>query len=135
MTTPFWCLLVVAFLPYLLAAAGLYFRIHQFGHWDNDNPRGQYAKLEGAGWRVWASQQNAWEALGLFTATVAVAHLAGADAEKSGTAAIIFLITRLLHPFLYVANLATLRSIDVIVGMGACIYLFALAAGARTVVP
>ena len=92
MTTPFWCLLVVAFLPYLLALGGLYFRIKQFGHWDNDNPRGQYSKLEGAGWRVWASQQNAWEALGLFTATVAVAHLAGADAEKSAIAAIIFLV-------------------------------------------
>jgi uncharacterized MAPEG superfamily protein len=130
MTTPFWCLLVVAFLPYLLALGGLYFRIKQFGHWDNDNPRGQYAQLEGVGWRVWASQQNAWEAMGLFTATVAVAHLAGADAEKSATAAIIFLVTRLLHPVLYMANLATLRSIDVIVGLLACMYLFVLAVGA-----
>jgi len=79
MTIPMWCLLIIAFIPYVLALLGIYFRIEQFGHWDNDNPRAQYARLEGAGWRVWAAQQNAWEALGLFTATVVVAHLAEAD--------------------------------------------------------
>ena len=130
MTTPFWCLLIVAFLPYLLAVTGIFFRIRQFGDWDNDNPRAQYARLEGAGWRVWCAQQNAWEALALFTATVAVAHLAGADPEKSALAASIFLATRLLHPVLYVANLATLRSITVTIGLGSCIYLFVLAAAA-----
>ena len=77
MTTPFWCLLVIAFLPYMLALLAIRYRIRQFGGWDNDNPRAEYARLEGAGWRAWAAQQNAWEALGLFTATVAVAHLAG----------------------------------------------------------
>lgn len=130
MTTPFWCLLVIAMLPYLLAAIGIYFRIRQFGHWDNDNPRAQYARLEGPGWRVWCAQQNAWEALGLFTATVVVAHLAGADAEKSAIAASVYLVTRLLHPVLYVANLATLRSITVFIGLFSCIYLFILAANA-----
>ena len=130
MTTPFWCLLVIAFLPYLLAVIGIYFRIKQFGGWDNDNPRAQYARLEGAGWRVWCAQQNAWEALGLFTATVVVAHLAGADPEKSAIAASVFLVTRLLHPVLYVANFATLRSITVFTGLFSCIYLFYLAANA-----
>jgi len=130
MTTPMWCLLVIAFMPYVLALLGIYYRIEQFGDWDNANPRAQYARLEGAGWRVWAAQQNAWEALGLFTATVAVAHLAGADAEKSAVAAVVFLATRLLHPVLYVANLATLRSIAVGVGLFSCIYMFVLAADA-----
>jgi len=130
MTTPMWCLLVIAFLPYALALLGIYYRIKQFGDWDNDNPRAQYARLEGAGWRAWAAQQNAWEALGLFTATVAVAHLAGADPEKSAVAAIVFLATRLLHPVLYVANLATLRSIVVAIGLFSCAYIFVLAASA-----
>ncbi len=130
MTTPFWCLLVVAFIPYVLALVAIPYRIKQFGDWDNDNPRAQYARLEGPGWRVWASQQNAWEALGLFTATVVVAHLAGADPEKSAIAAVVFVATRLLHPVLYVANLATLRSIAVTAGLFSCIYLFVLAARA-----
>jgi len=130
MTTPMWCLLVIAFIPYGLALLGIYYRIKQFGDWDNDNPRAQYARLEGAGWRVWAAQQNAWEALGLFTATVVVIHLAGADPEKSAVAAVVFLATRLLHPVLYVANLATLRSIVVAIGLFSCIYMFMLAANA-----
>lgn len=83
MTTPMWCLLVIAFMPYVLALLGIYYRIEQFGDWDNANPRAQYARLEGAGWRVWAAQQNAWEALGLFTATVAVAHLGPGPMLKS----------------------------------------------------
>ncbi len=130
MTTPFWCLVVTAFIPYILAAIGLYYRIRQFGNWDNDNPRAQYARLEGAGWRIWAAQQNAWEALALFAAIVVVAHLAGADAGKSAVAAQIFLVTRLLHPVLYVANQATLRSIVVVTGLFSCIYMIVLAANA-----
>ena len=62
MTVPFWRVIIVAFIPYLLAGVGLYFRIVQFGDWDNDNPRAQYAKLEGVGWRAWNAQLNAWEA-------------------------------------------------------------------------
>lgn len=130
MTTPFWCLVITAFIPYFLALIGLFYRIRQFGNWDNDNPRAQYARLEGAGWRAWAAQQNAWEALGLFTVTVVIAHLAGADAEKSAVAAVIFLVTRLLHPVLYLANLATLRSLVVVTGLFSCMYMIMLAANA-----
>ena len=130
MTVPFWCVVIVALLPYLLALIGLYFRISQLGGWDNDNPRAQYARLEGAGWRIWSAQLNAWEALGLFTAMVVIAHLAGADPEKSAIAAIAFTITRILHPILYAANLATLRSITVAVGLLCCAYLVYLAATA-----
>jgi len=133
MTTPFWCLLVIAFLPYILALIGIPFRIRQFGGWDNDNPRAEYARLEGAGWRVWAAQQNAWEALGLFTATVIVAHLAGADPERSAVAALVYLATRLLHPVLYIANLSTLRSITVAIGLFSCVYMFVLAANVSAI--
>lgn len=128
MTIPFWCVVIVAFIPYLLAGTGLYFRITQLGGWDNDNPRTQYAQLEGAGWRVWAAQLNAWEALGLFTAVVVIAHLAGADPDKSAIAALVFVATRVLHPALYAANLATLRSVTVTTGLLSCAYLVYLAA-------
>ena len=126
----FWCLFVIAFIPYILALIGIRYRIKQFGDWDNDNPRAEYARLEGPGWRLWAAQQNAWEALGLFTVTTVVAHLAGADPEKSAVAALVFLGTRLLHPVLYVANLSTLRSIGVTIGLFSCVFMFVLAAAA-----
>jgi hypothetical protein len=28
-----WCLLVIAFIPYVLALLGIYYRIKQFGDW------------------------------------------------------------------------------------------------------
>ena len=130
MTTPFWCLLVAALLPFVLAGLGGYFRFRQFGSVDNKTPRKQSAALEGVGARAVAAQQNAWEALAVFTAAVAVAHMAGADAGASATASLVFVAARILHPIFYVANLDALRSLSFVVGFGACIGLFVLAAGA-----
>jgi uncharacterized MAPEG superfamily protein len=130
MTTPFWCLLLVALLPYVLSTLGGYFRFKQFGTLDNKNPRAQEAALEGPGARVQAAQQNAWEALPFFAAAVFTAHLAGAEPEASATAAIVFLSTRILHPVVYVANLDALRSIVFLVGLVCCVWLFVLAARA-----
>ena len=55
---------------------------------------------------------------------------AGADPDASALASIVFLVTRVLHPVAYVANLSTLRSIVFLVGLAACVRLFALAAQA-----
>ena len=130
MTTPFWCLLVAVLLPFVLAGLGGYFRSRQFGSVDNKMPRQQSSALEGAGARAVAAQQNAWEALAVFTAAVVVAHLAGADAGASATASLVFVAARILHPIFYVANLDALRSLSFVVGIGACIALFVLAASA-----
>lgn len=130
MTTPLWCLVIVAVLPYLLAGVGGYFRHRQFGAIDNNDPRLQYTRLAGAGARVWAAQLNAWEALALFTAAVVVATLAHADPGRAATASVVFLVARLLHPIFYAANLAPLRSLVAVIGMACCIYMFVLAARA-----
>lgn len=130
MTTPFWCLLIAVLIPYVLAAAGGYFRMSQLGRVDNKHPRAQYAALEGTGARAWAAQQNAWEALPVFSVAVLVAHLAGADPGSSATAAVLFVIARILHPVFYMANQDLLRSTSFAVGFGACLWLFVLAAGA-----
>jgi uncharacterized MAPEG superfamily protein len=130
MSTPLWCLVIVALLPYLLAGLGGYFRTRQFGVIDNQEPRTQYLRLTGAGARVWAAQLNAWEALGLFTAAVVVTGMAHADPGKVTLASLIFVVTRVLQPILYLAGLATLRSIDFIIGLLCCIYMFVLAARA-----
>ena len=130
MTTPFWCLLIIIVLPYVLAGMGGYFRVQQFGTLDNQQPRTQAASLEGIGARVYAAQQNAWEALPVFATSVFVAHLAGADAQKSAIAAILFVIVRILHAGFYLANLDKLRTLIFFVGLGSCIWLFILAARA-----
>jgi uncharacterized MAPEG superfamily protein len=130
MTTPFWCLLIAVILPYVLSAAGGYFRMSQLGSLDNKHPRAQYAALQGTGARAWAAQQNAWEALPVFASAVLVAHLAGADPGRSATAALLFVAARVLHPIFYLANLDILRSLIFFVGFGSCLWLFVLAAQA-----
>jgi len=130
MTTPLWCLLIVALLPYVLSTAGGYFKMRQFGSVDNKHPRIQAAKLEGVGARANAAQQNAWEALGFFTAVLAVLHLANPEAARASTAAnlsLVFLATRVLHPILYIANLDIARSSVFLVGLGCGIWLLWLA--------
>lgn len=130
MTTPFWCLVLVSVFPYVLAGVGGYYKTRQFGTLDNHHPRKQALALEGAGARAYAAQANAWEALPFFAVAVLVAHLAGADPGQSAIASLVFVLTRVLHPMLYIADLATPRSLVFGVGFGCCVWLFVLAARA-----
>jgi uncharacterized MAPEG superfamily protein len=123
MTTPLACLMIVAFLPYLLAWVGGYFKLRQFGRLDNKNPRQQAARLEGVGARMAAAQANAWEALGLFTAAIVIAHLGGQDPGRVASLSKLFVGTRLLHPVLYGLDLDKLRSLVFVIGLGCVIGL------------
>src|SRR5262245_34983134 len=114
MTIPFWCLLVAIVLPYLLAFTGASYRKREFGAADNRHPRAQIARLEGAGARCYAAQQNAWEALAVFTAAVLVAHVAGANAGWSAVAALGFIAARVLHAVFYIRDIDKLRSLSFI---------------------
>lgn len=133
MTVPFWCLLIMVFIPYVLSGAGGYFKTKQFGSVDIQTPRLQAAKLEGIGHRAQAAQENAWEALAVFTAAVMMAHFAGADASASANAAMLFIGARIAHPIIYLADIGPLRTIAFVVGLGGCIWLFVLAANAPVV--
>jgi uncharacterized MAPEG superfamily protein len=124
MTTPLWCLVIVAILPYVLAPLGGYFRIQQFKGLDNKHPRIQQAKMEGIGARALVAQQNAWEALAFFTAAVVVSHFTQADPGTASKLSVGFLVTRILHPVLYLANIDTLRSLVFLVGLGCGFGLF-----------
>lgn len=124
MTTPFWCLVIVAVIPFVLAGIGGYLRIQQLGSLDNNHPRIQAQQLEGVAARTYAAQQNAWEALPLFTAAVVVAHLGGANPGTAATASIVFVAARVIHAGLYIANLATLRSIIFFFALGAALTMF-----------
>jgi uncharacterized MAPEG superfamily protein len=130
MSTPLWCLVIVALLPYVLSFTGGYFRMRQLGAVDNKHPRQQIPKLEGVGARAYAAQANAWEALGFFTAAVVVLHLANPEAARGATAAnlsLAFLATRILHPIFYLANQDMLRSVVFLVGLGCVFGLFWIA--------
>ncbi len=130
MTTPLWCLCIAAFFPFALSSLGGYFRVKQFGTYDNRNPRAQSAALQGVGARALAAQENSWEALAVFIPSILVAHLAGADAERSSAAAVIFIVSRLFYSVAYLGDLAGMRTAAFLVGLGSCIWLFVLAAAA-----
>ena len=130
MTTPLWCLLIVALLPFPLAFLGGYFKTRQFGRADNKNPREQASRLEGAGARAVAAQANAWEALGVFTAAQVVLHFANPEAARGSTAAnlsLVFLAARIAHPIFYLANIDIARSLVWLLGMACVVWLFVLA--------
>jgi uncharacterized MAPEG superfamily protein len=121
---------ILAFIPYPLAFVGSYFKARQFGKLDNKNPREQAAKLEGTGSRAAAAQANAWEALAVFTAVLAVLHLANPEAARGSTAANLslgFLATRIVHPIAYLANIDLLRSAVFMVGIACAIGLIWIA--------
>lgn len=117
-------LFVAAMLPIVLAWGGGYFRRRQFGAIDNRHPRIQYAKLEGAGARAFAAQQNAWEALALYTVTVFIAYVAGVDLHTLTMPALAFIAARVLHPIFYIADADKLRSLAFLVGFFSCVYVF-----------
>lgn len=134
MTTPFWCLLAATFIPYLLAGTTVYFKNKQFGEVDVKNPREQSTGLTGQGARANAAQANAWEALAVFGAAVLVAHFAGADPGTSATAALIFIVARILHPIFYIMGNPLLRTATFAVGFFCCMWLFYLAANGTAAV-
>ena len=130
MTTPLWALLFLILLPLVLAGVSDYLRIKEFDSFDNNYPREQSDKLSGIGKRAWAAQQNAWEALIIYTPSALVAHVAGADVQQSAYAALLFCAARVAHAVFYLMNLATLRSTSFMVALGCCLWLFWLAGNA-----
>jgi uncharacterized MAPEG superfamily protein len=123
MTIPHLCLLIVALLPYpwtVLAKVGK--------RYDNRTPRAYLAHLEGWRARAQAAHQNAWEALAMFTAAIVVAGQAGGFGPRMDWLAIVFVVTRVLHGVLYVANLASLRSLVWFVGVVCVVSMFFVSA-------
>ncbi|MGY5451361.1 MAPEG family protein [Agarivorans sp. MS3-6] len=121
------CLALLLVLPYLLAAAGSLMKRRQLGVVNNHDPREQALQLNQTGRRLYAAQQNAWEALSLFTAVTAISYFSGLKPEMVHIPALVFLATRIAHPLLYVFGLATLRSLVTALGWLSCIYIVCLA--------
>lgn len=118
-----WSILFAAILPLVwvvVAKAG--------APYDNRRPRESLAAVTGYRQRANWAQQNAWEAFAPYAAAMIVAWLAGVSAIQLNVAAAVFICARILHGVMYVANLATLRSVVWLVGFGTVVYLFITAA-------
>jgi uncharacterized MAPEG superfamily protein len=130
MTTPFWCILITALLPYLWSTVALRARVAQFGGFDNKLPRLEQAKLTGSGARALGASANAFETFPFFAAAVIVARIAGADPGWSSTWSVVYLAARILHGVAYYGDIDKLRSAAFGVGQICCVALFVLAARA-----
>ena len=130
MTIPLWGILFLFLVTFCLAALGDILRVREFGKFDNRYPREQTSKLTGLGSRVWAAQQNSWEAIIIYSPSVIVAHQVGADPVNSVYAAVIFCAARIFHALFYIINLGTLRSVSYFVAFGCCLWLFWLSGNA-----
>lgn len=125
MTIAYWCVLIAAYLPIVFTG------IAKFGaggrDFNNHAPRAMLAKLDG--WRAranWA-QANGFEAFPPFAAAVIIAHLTGAAQPRIDALAMAFIGLRIVYGVLYIADLATLRSIVWAASVGCVIALFASA--------
>jgi uncharacterized MAPEG superfamily protein len=128
MKVPFVCLALVLLLPYLLASYGAYYRKKSLGVIDNDNPRAQAARLNAYGARIYASQQNAWEAATLFSASVLAAKVAGVSVNHMIAPCALFLAFRILHPIAYIKGWSNIRSTASTAGLSCCAWLLVSAA-------
>ncbi|HTF83276.1 MAG TPA: MAPEG family protein [Cellvibrio sp.] len=124
MKTALIVLLLLSLFPYAFAWISGYYRRQQLGTIDNKNPRQQYTQLSGPGARAVAAQQNAWEALGFYSAALLAVSLTDVEIEHLSLAAILVLLFRVLHGIFYLANLDLLRSLSFVAGMLPSVYLF-----------
>jgi uncharacterized MAPEG superfamily protein len=114
LTVAYWAVLVVALLPIVcagLAKWGMFAKPRREGGYDNHNPRAWLARQSDGRARANAAQANSFEALPFFMGAVIIAHQLGANQTRLDVLAFIFVVLRLVYILLYVADLASARSL------------------------
>jgi uncharacterized MAPEG superfamily protein len=122
------CVLIAAVLPVVtagLAKAGSAGKKLRDGGYDNNNPRGWAAGLDGWKARAIAAQNNGFEALPLFFFAVLAAQHAGLAQGRTDTLAMAFIGARLLYTAMYLANLGALRTLVWTAAAGIAVAIFA----------
>lgn len=113
-TMAYWCVLVPAMLPIVCAGIakwGMFTKPRRDGGYDNNNPRAWLARQTDWRARANAAQANSFEALPLFVGAVIIAHQLGAPQLRLDLLAGVYIVLRLIFIMMYVANLATMRSL------------------------
>lgn len=123
------CIIVAGLLPIVCAALAKskgFGKRRRDGGYDNHDPRAWMAGLQGWQSRANAAQANSFEALPLFIAGVLVAQQMQAPQDRIDLLAASFIGVRLVYIGVYLADLATLRSIVWALGLACSIGLFFL---------
>lgn len=126
MTIALWTLLLAVLMPIVCAGIA---KVGP-GRYDNRNPRAWQARQEGYRARAYAAQQNSWEALAVYIASLLAAYIGGVSADALATITGIFAVSRVAYLGCYLADLAALRSLVWFIGFGSCICLIVMGAQA-----
>ena len=127
MTIAFWCVLVAAFMLYIVI--GIAKSTHGY---DNRNPREWEAKLSGRRSRAHAAHLNSFEAFPFFAAGVIVATITKASPPVVDAIAISFIVARTGYLWCYLSDWASQRSLVWFAGFGLSTALFIVGAFAET---
>ncbi len=123
MTIPFYCLIVTMLFPYIAKVPLMVAMGREGKGYDNRNPRDQQARLQSWGKRALAAHQNSFEILPVFASAVFLNHLTAGDPTKSAGLAVFFVLSRFGYVGLYLADLASVRSVVWFGGMISCVAL------------
>ncbi len=117
----YWMVLIAAFLPILTVGTAKAQRAY-----DNSNPRTFLANLKG--WRARAdfAHRNHFESFPAFAAAVIIAQLKATPQHTIDELAVAFVAVRVVYTGLYLADLATLRTVVFGLGLACVVALFVI---------
>ena len=114
LTLAYWCVLVAAILPIVcagIAKYGVLGTAPENGGFDNHNPRVWLARQTDWRARANAAQANTFEAIPFFFAGVVIAHQLQASQALLDLLALAFVVLRVGYIAMYLANLASARTV------------------------
>ena len=112
-TIAYWCVLVVAVMPIVcagIAKGGMFGKPPGQGGFDNANPRAWLASQTEWRARANAAQSNCFEAMPFFIGAVIIAHQLGAHQGRLDLLAFLFVVLRIVYVMMYIAGLASVRT-------------------------
>lgn len=129
LTLAYWTVLIAALLPILCAGVakwGAMGKSRREGGYDNHNPRAWLARQSDWRARANAAQANSFEAMPFFIGAVIIAHQLHAPQMRLDVLAFIWVVLRMLYILMYLADMATLRSVVWVLALGVNIGILVL---------
>lgn len=117
-------LLIACLLPYVFTILAK--MVGGFNPKNNDNPREFLANATGMAARAHAIQQNSFESLPLFVASILMAEYMVIDQRTIMTLGVTYIFLRIVYAICYLANWSTLRSIIWLLSMACPVFLLIL---------
>lgn len=114
LTVAYWTVLIAALLPIVCAGVakwGAVGKSRREGGYDNHNPRAWLAKQSDWRARANAAQANSFEAMPFFIGAVIIAHQLHAPQMRLDVLAFTWVVLRMLYILMYLADMATMRSV------------------------